>query len=153
MDWDLFENPVPLINMAARSFSRLGERRVKPLGFSVGQLPVLYLLKDGRALAQKELARLAKMEQPSMAQLLARMERDGLIARSPDPEDRRSSLISLTESARGRIGAVRAALDAGNGESFADFSAEELALFVGLLRRLNSRLDRLVVEDQAGASI
>ena len=40
-DWDLFDRPAPLVNMASRSFLRLGERRVKPHGFSIGQLPVL----------------------------------------------------------------------------------------------------------------
>ena len=80
-DWDLFDRPAPLVNMASRSFLRLGERRVKPHGFSIGQLPVLYLLRDGKAMSQRDLARAAKVEQPSMAQILARMERDGLLRR------------------------------------------------------------------------
>ncbi len=31
-----------------------------------------------------------------MAQCLARMERDGIVCREPDPKDRRSSFIALT---------------------------------------------------------
>jgi hypothetical protein len=53
-DWDLFDRPAPLVNMASRSFLRLGERRVKPHGFSIGQLPVLYLLRDGKAMSQRD---------------------------------------------------------------------------------------------------
>ena len=97
-DWDLFDRPAPLVNMASRSFLRLGERRVKPHGFSIGQLPVLYLLRDGKAMSQRDLARAAKVEQPSMAQILARMERDGLVQRTPMPGDGRSQLVSLTKS-------------------------------------------------------
>lgn len=32
-----------------------------------------------------------------MAQLIARMERDGIVRREPDPRDGRSSLVFLTD--------------------------------------------------------
>jgi DNA-binding MarR family transcriptional regulator len=35
-----------------------------------------------------------------MAQTLSELERDGLIARSPDPGDRRRALVELTEAGR-----------------------------------------------------
>src|SRR5882757_1831050 len=101
-DWDPFGTPVPYINMAARGIARIGERQVRPFGFAIGQLPVLYALRNGAAMSQKELARFAKIEQPSMAQMLGRMERDGLIRRTPDPKDGRSSLIALTDTALAR---------------------------------------------------
>src|SRR5207237_2495909 len=97
MDFDVLSTPGHLISLAARGFARLGEARLKPLGFGVGHLPVLVALRDGRASTQRDLARFAKIEQPPMAQMLARMERDGLIRRAPDPADRRSSRITLTE--------------------------------------------------------
>jgi len=146
-DWNVFTSPAPLINMASRSFARLGERRVKAHGFSIGQLPVLYLLKDGVAMSQKQLAQLVKIEQPSMAQMLARMERDGLIRRTPDPNDGRSSLISLTAAALSRLPAAREALSEGSGGALAGFSAEEVATLVSLLQRLNVNLDQLVADD------
>src|SRR4029077_825704 len=91
---------------AAGAFARLSEPRLKPLGFGVGHLPVLVALQDGQAGSQRDLARFARIEQPSMAQMLARMERDGLIIRMPDPADGRSSQISLTETARTRLPAA-----------------------------------------------
>lgn len=146
-DWELFDRPAPLVNMASRSFMRLGERRVRAFGFSVGQLPVLYLLRDGSAKSQRDLARAAKIEQPSMAQILARMERDGWIRRTPDPDDGRSHRVSLTKAALAKLPAARAALDAGSAEVLAGFSATETATLLKLLRRLNHNLDRLVAED------
>jgi DNA-binding MarR family transcriptional regulator len=148
-DWDLFATPAPLINMASRSFARLGERRVKAFGFSAGQLPVLYLLRDGAAMSQKELAKFAKIEQPSMAQMLARMERDGLIRRTPDPRDGRSSLVSLTEAARAKLPAVREALREGSGAALAGFSDDEVKTLIDLMQRLNHNLDRMIVEEEA----
>lgn len=146
-DWNLFSSPAPLINMASRSYTRLGERRVKAFGFSIGQMPVLYMLRDGGAMSQKELARFAKIEQPSMAQMLARMERDGLIHRTPDPDDGRSSLISLTEEALSKLPAIQVSMQQGNKESLVGFSNDEISMLLNLLRRLNDNLDRLVEKD------
>ncbi len=148
IDWNLFSNPAPLINMASRSFARLGERRVKPFGFSIGQLPVVYLLRHGGAMSQKDLARQAKTEQPSMAQMLSRMERDGLVRRAPDPDDGRAQLISLTEAALEKLPATRAALDEGNQHALAGFSEDEVQMLVGLLRRLNENLDGMVAREE-----
>lgn len=148
-DWNLFSSPAPLINMASRSFTRLGERRVKAFGFSIGQMPVLYLLRDGGAMSQKELARFAKIEQPSMAQMLARMERDGLISRMPDPDDGRSSLISLTEEALEKLPAAREAMEQGSKKTLEGFNSEEIKTLINLLRRLNVNLDQLVAEESA----
>jgi DNA-binding MarR family transcriptional regulator len=39
------------------------------------------------------------IEQPTMAFTLRRMERDGIIERSPDPEHGRKSLVKLTARA------------------------------------------------------
>lgn len=147
MDWDLFDTPAPLINMASRAFSRLGERRVRALGFNIGQLPVLYLLRNGAQMSQKDLAKFAKIEQSSMAQMLARMERDGLIRRTPDPADGRSSLVSLTEAAVAKLPAARQALEEGRDRVLSGFSADEVQTLVQLMRRLNQNLDRMVAEE------
>jgi MarR family transcriptional regulator for hemolysin len=149
MDWKLSDNPAPLINMASRAFMRLGDRRMKPLGLGIGQIPVLYLLRDGSAISQKELAQHAKIEQPSMAQMLARMERDGLVRRTPDPDDGRSTLFSLTKLALSKLPAARAALLAGSKTAWDGFSAEEIATLLGLLRRLNENLERAIAEEAA----
>ena len=75
MNLDVLSTPGHLISLAARGFARLSEARLKPLGFGLGHLPVLVALQDGRASTQRDLARFAKVEQPPMAQMLARMER------------------------------------------------------------------------------
>ena len=48
---------------------------------------------------QAELLDLIGIEQPTMAFTLRRMERDGIIERSPDPEHGRKSLVKLTARA------------------------------------------------------
>ncbi len=150
MEWEPLGKPGHLINRVARAFAWIGETRLKPHGFGIGHLPVLVALKDGDALSQKELARFARIEQPSMAQTLARMERDALIERVPDPTDGRSSLISLTAGALERLPAVRDVLVEGNREALDGFSEEEAATLTALLLRLLANLERM--EDRQEAS-
>lgn len=144
MDLDVLTTPGHLISLAARGFARLSEARLKPLGFGVGHLPVLVALRDGRAGTQRDLARFAKIEQPPMAQMLARMERDGLIQRTPDPVDGRSSRITLTQVAEARLPGAVAVLLQGNREVLQDFTDEEAGLLVAMLTRLIANLDRVV---------
>lgn len=154
MDLDVLSTPGHLISLAARAFARLSEARLKPLGFGVGHLPVLVALRDGRASTQRDLARFAKIEQPPMAQMLARMERDGLIQRAPDPADGRSSRITLTAVAEARMPEAVAVLLEGNREVLRDFTEEEARLLVALLKRLVASLDRIVsVESSPGTPV
>ncbi len=141
---DVLSTPGHLISLVARGFARLSEARLKPLGFGVGHLPVLVALQTGRADTQRDLARFAHIQQPPMAQMLTRMERDGLIRRTPDPGDGRSSRIALTELALARLPEAVATLFRGNRDALVGFTDEETTQFVALLTRLMANLDRLV---------
>lgn len=139
----VLSTPGHLVSLAARSFVRLSEARLKPLGFGVGQLPVLAALESGHAATQRDLARFARTEQPSMAQMLARMERDGLVTRSADPADGRSSRVALTAAARRRLPHACATLFEGNHEALEGFTEAEATQLTDLLTRLIANLDRL----------
>jgi DNA-binding MarR family transcriptional regulator len=60
-----------------------------------------------------------------MAHALQRMERDELIQRSPDPEDRRRARITLTERARALESSLTQAVREVNAAASRDFTDEE----------------------------
>ncbi len=142
---NVLSTPGHLVSLAARGFARLSEARLRPLGFGVGHLPVLVALRDGEASTQRDLARFARIEQPPMAQMLARMERDGLIRRTPDPADGRSQRVVLTDTALSRLPEAIAALFQGNRDALDGFTEAEVEQFIALLARLLVNLDRLAV--------
>ena len=146
---DVLSTPGHLISLAARGFARLSESRLKPLGFGVGHLPVLVALQNGDASTQRDLARFARIGQPPMAQMLARMERDGLIERTRDPSDGRSSRIVLTRAARERMPQAIATLFDGNRQALAGFSDAEASQLADLLTRMIDNLDRLTGAEAA----
>ncbi|MGR9237357.1 MarR family winged helix-turn-helix transcriptional regulator [Rhizobium leguminosarum] len=143
MNEDVLSTPGHLISLAARGFARLSESRLKPLGFGVGQLPVLVALQNGKASTQRDLARFARIEQPPMAQMLARMERDGLIERTRDPADGRSSRIVLTRTAQQRMPEAITTLFQGNREALTGFTGADAGQLVDLLKRLIENLDQI----------
>ena len=132
-----------LIGHAQRSFARLVDGPLRELGLAIGQLPVLVSLKQGEALTQAELARIARVEQPSMTQLLTRMERDGLIQRIPDPADKRVRLISLTDRARKLLPRAKAVMEAMSNEALKGFSTSDIQTLDTLVKRINANLDAL----------
>ena len=149
----VLSTPGHLISLAARGFARLSESRLKPLGFGVGQLPVLVALQNGSASTQGELARFAKIGQPPMAQMLARMERDGLIERTRDPADGRSSHIVLTKAAQERMPEAITTLLQGNSEAMNGFTQEESLQLINLLTRLIENLDKIAGTETSGSDL
>jgi MarR family transcriptional regulator, transcriptional regulator for hemolysin len=140
--WDPEASASFWLNRASRSLLRLQEACLRPLGFGMSQMPVLHALADGRAVSQKELAHWARVEQQTMAEMLARMERDGVIQREPNPDDGRGTLTSLTRRSRARLPKAKEALIEGEDQATAGFTPEEKALLVSLLRRVVGNLEK-----------
>lgn len=132
--------PSFLIKQVARELSRLTETQLRPLGLA--SLPVLEAVRQGKATTQAELARLLRVEQPSMAQTLARLERDLLIRRSPDPQRPRAQRIELTALALQRLPQAREILNEGNTRMLGGFSVDETMRLTSFLQRLSANLDR-----------
>lgn len=99
-----------------------------------GQGRVLRLLSMRSPVAQKELAYVLGIRSQSLAELLAKLEEKGLISREPNPADRRTSIVTLT--------------DAGRAEALAQAGAEEFDPFSSLSPAersdLASLLDKLI---------
>ncbi|WP_055048530.1 MarR family winged helix-turn-helix transcriptional regulator [Devosia sp. A16] len=129
-----------LTNWAARLFARAIERRLA--GGNSGPMPVFFALQDGGAMTQKALAQLAAVEQPTMANTLGRMERDGLVLRTPDPNDRRSAQVSLTPLGLERARAAFASAIEVNSIATDALQPAERELFYDMLRRIIGALER-----------
>jgi DNA-binding MarR family transcriptional regulator len=111
-------------------------------------MPILFALAGGGALTQKRLAAIAAIEQPTMAATLARMERDGLVKRTPDPNDRRSALVALTPAAERKAAAVREAVEEVNAAALSRLGTRERAAFLKALQTVTGALE----EDLGGGA-
>ncbi|MCJ2082103.1 MarR family winged helix-turn-helix transcriptional regulator [Methylobacterium sp. J-090] len=125
-----------LANQMARLFAQALAEAIRPMGLAPAQFMVLLELWREEGLAQTDLVARADVEQATMASTLARMERDGLILRTPHPEDSRAQVIRLTPRARSLEADAVAAARAVNGRALAGFGEAEAALFLAQMRRV-----------------
>lgn len=129
-----------VINHVARVFARALHEAIAPMGVVPGQFAQLLALYERDGVTQQELCDIVEIEQPTMANTLNRMERDGLIERRPHPTDGRKQLIFLTDHARRLEGQlVEAAIDV-NRRAIRDLSEEEHQDLLAVLRQLGSNL-------------
>lgn len=129
-----------LANHMARLFAAGLARRIRPLGLAPAQFMVLLELWEEDGLTQAELVRRLDVEQATMANTLARMERDRLITRSPGISDARTRLVCLTEKARVlRTPAIRAAT-AQNEAALSTLGEAERQVLISLMTRVVSAM-------------
>jgi len=139
-----------LTNHMARLFAHGLARRIEPLGLAPAQFMILLELweKDGRT--QKELVQLLDVEQATIANTLARMERDGLVKRKPNEADGRSQLIYMTARAKSLKEPAITAAHAQNTLALGELSKDEISQFLDLIRRVIARM-KASNEEGAGA--
>ncbi|MGB5831292.1 MAG: MarR family transcriptional regulator [Thiohalocapsa sp.] len=139
-----------LANHLARLFARHLQGRIKPLGLTTGTFPALLVLWESDGLTQRELTEHLDIEQPTMANTLARMERDGLIVRKKDPADARARRIWLTDKARDlRAPAIAAAVQV-NSDALAGLSEADRGQFIALMGRIIAGMQGPALDDTRG---
>ena len=137
-----------LMHWAARLLRRLADRRLKPLGLSSGHLPVITELMHRSEMSQKELTVAAAIEQPTMAEMLLRMERDDIIQRRADPQDKRSTLISLTPTTLKNIDRIKDVIQSINRDALGALPKRERQPFLRQVTDMISSLENLLDAEQ-----
>lgn len=142
MDFDRKESAGYLANLLAKGASRALQARADGSGLAPGQFPVLLELWSGDGLTQRALLDRLDIEQATMANTLARMERDGLISRKRHPKDKRAQLVYLTTRGKAlRETAMAAALETEDA-LFQGFRRFERELLLEYMRMVLANLSR-----------
>jgi MarR family transcriptional regulator for hemolysin len=90
------------IALAAKQVRAWADRELTEHGASLVTWIVLQqaLRAEAPGFSQRELAAGLSIGGPSLVRHLDRLEREGLVRRQPDPEDRRVTRVSITEAGR-----------------------------------------------------
>ena len=91
------------MTLASRSLHLLQERWAEHHGLSSGRLGVLFRLFRGGDMPLGEMALALDSTPRNVTGLVDHLERDGLVERVPDPDDRRSVRARLTPKGREKI--------------------------------------------------
>ncbi len=126
-----------------RAIQRNLQQRIAPHGATSGAWYFLRALWETDGLTQRELATRTGMQEPTAVIALRGMEAAGWIRREPSVADRRKVAIHLTPAGRALreklLPEAHAVLDA----AMSDFTAEERATLLHLLRRARANLAKL----------
>ena len=82
---------------AARALARRFDEALRPVGLTNGQFSLLMSLNRPHPPSVAPVARLLAMDRTTLTAALKPLERRGLVITEPDPKDRRSRLLRLSE--------------------------------------------------------
>ncbi|OEI68862.1 MarR family winged helix-turn-helix transcriptional regulator [Curtobacterium sp. ER1/6] len=89
-----------LLSAAARAVEREWDERLRAVGLSHAALVAIDILLRTGPTGADTIARTARVQPQTMSRTLERAERDGLVARTAHPEDRRRRVVSVTADGR-----------------------------------------------------
>lgn len=117
------------------------EEIAKPFGVTALQYTALTVLdRQAAPISSAELARLSFVTAQTMADMVAALERRGLVARAPDPAHGRRLLITLTDQGEALLRAVEPGVAELEETLLDGFSVSERAGFSRILDRARRNL-------------
>jgi DNA-binding MarR family transcriptional regulator len=135
------------LQTVARSITqvRVHERLLLLAGVRVDRAGATLLFKlaaKGESLRVTDLAEMLGVDSPTVTRKVQQLERDGMVVRQSDPDDRRASRIRLTPAGRRTIERVRRGRRAWLDRLLEDWDDNDLSDLADLLSRFAENLDR-----------
>lgn len=127
------------LQRVARYIDRQVERELARFGVNLNEFNVLAALRRSGApyeLAPAELSRTLLLTSGGLTKRVDRLHRAGLVKRTPDPEDGRGLLVSLTERGNETLNQAMTAHIRNEDKALAALTPEEGDQLAGLLRTL-----------------
>lgn len=116
-------------------FDNVADRKL-----SKGQPKILEYLYTNDGAVQKDIAKSCFIEQATVTSILTRMEKNELIIRKVDPDNRRFQFVYLTEKGKVEAKFVIESFEMLEKNAPKDFTIEEKSQFLNYLNRVNNNL-------------
>ena len=137
----------------ANMLHKTGTKAVEKEGLTTQQWAVLGALSHPQAqggMSMGDLARYLMVSRQNLSGLISRMERDGHIGSAPDGRDRRSRLVTMTDTGR-RVWVDQAQpkIHGYYEQALADFSVSDMTHTLHYLLKMLDNMKRLDDENQS----
>lgn len=143
LEYDFADSPGHWIWLTSRIWQRAVNDELKQHGLTMRQLQLLAWLAYEGDLTQAELADRLEVEAATIVGILDRMERDGWIARCPDPHDRRKNVVRPTPQVEPVWNAMVRCLRRVRRQAVTGISPAELEQLRNLLGRIQENLQAM----------
>ena len=126
------------LGLAARKIYRYYNNRYAQHGITVPQSFILFALQEQDGQNVKDLASRLSLDSPAITGLLDRLEKENLVERRNDPEDRRALRVFLTGKGRDLAGEIYKIAAAFNEELNSAFNDDQKRVLKKLLNVVDS---------------
>lgn len=121
------------VYMAHRALARSLDITLAPFGLTSSQWNAMNQLEEHGAMTQKELSDILRKEQATVARMIDRLVKRGLVKRTTHPEDRRANIIENTPEASKLLVEIEPAAIARAEQVAEGISDKDLAVFFNVL--------------------
>ncbi len=135
-DYTLERQVGHLLRRAHQRHAALFQERIGSAALTPMQWAALFSLVRHGPTTQNKLGRLTAMDPATTQGVVRRLVARGLVARSADPTDRRTRLLSATEGGRALVAATLPIARAISDATLAPLDEAERAIFLKLLSRM-----------------
>ena len=129
------------LRAASHAFRLRMDRWLEHHGLSESRMAVLIRLSRMGEMTQGELASLLDMSARNITGLVDHLERDGLVVRHTDPEDRRAVRVRVSPLGKERLDQLSLETNRGLDDLVTGFSGEELEQLRHLLLKLAQNMN------------
>lgn len=132
----LWALPSWLLNQAAQAGHRLVSARLATAGLRKYHFSTLLALREGGPASQAALGRRLSIDRSDTAEVVADLERSGLVTRRRDPADLRRNVVALTPAGEEMLDRLAAEVARAQEELLAPLDPQERDELVRLLTRV-----------------
>ena len=132
-----------LIGLTGQSMRSYADQRLKSYDLTVEQLQVLKQVDLDRGQPQNKLSQLTGKSPANMTRILDRLEKKNRIVRKMNPEDRRSSLVFLTEDGEKLKDEVMKLFEGLRSELVEGIDIEKQLIAIEVLRAIRKNIEKM----------
>jgi MarR family transcriptional regulator for hemolysin len=128
--------------LLVRSFRHQLDEHLRKIGHSTARMEALSaILNMPGDKSQSDVAKRLRVEGATITRMIDMLSKQGLVERSPHPQDRRVNLLSITPAGKDAVREMFRCYDRLRNHLLYDVADEELQLLNGLIGKMLVRLD------------
>lgn len=128
----------------SKKITRLINHYLKPYHITTEQWSVLRTLHESNPVSQKELSTKSDKDQATLTKILDLLEKQQLVRRLPNPDDRRSFLIEITDKGMDLVQNLTPHIEDVFSKLTEGIDEEKLAHYQEVLRTLELTIEQLL---------
>jgi len=131
-----------IINNTGRNLTLLLNKKFSQYGITTEQWTLLKRLDEQDGINIKELTQRVGKDQGNVTRILELLEKGGLVKRTPNPADKRSSLVFLTEEGKGITENLIPIDEELHRNALNGLSEEDLTVFKKVISKINENIKK-----------